>query len=227
MAILIKLFVKNFNESSILRLLLDLTKKSFFLGCFLVAALVFSSCSKEVTIQNGEPENETEIFKRDIVILDRENAIKELPEIEEWETFFDEQNGYLLMHPKDFLIKNDNYLVNFEAIDEEEEVDEDYAAEIEIKKRSLDSEFENFGQLEKHFLETKNDLTEPATEVQLGDYVVLKQYFEYGPSGQQYNLFISYAVEENEYYEIKILEPGYSENQEEIERVMETFTLFE
>lgn len=192
----------------------------------LLVMIVASGCSKKLTVQNEQSLQQPEQSQRNIIILDRDDAIESLPEIEGWTTYVDEQNGFLMMHPEGFLIQNEIDLVNFDDSDEENEPDEGETIQVEILRQTLHAEFKSFEQFKQQLMEIENDLTEPAKEVNLGDYVVLSQYFSYGSSGEQYNSFISHGFEENEYFEIKVFEPGFSENREVVEKAVETFMIF-
>jgi hypothetical protein len=214
-------------------------KKAF---CILLLALILIIVAllwkKEPVDFQQEPEDS--VPQRNINVPSFDEAVRQLPEIEGWKTTIDAKNGYVLLHPENFVVSEDAAVGSAGEIDTEDDGDEEEDGEediedeengqktvqIQIRKQILSSDLKWFGDLKQHLLETENDLTQPVQEIQFGEYVVLSQYFSYGGSGEQYNIYFAYGPGEAEYFEIKILEPDFSENREAIEKMLETFTIF-
>lgn len=146
----------------------------------------------------------------------------EVDKLAGWKTYANKDDGYSISHPSEFWPQKGGNLMNYDISDPLSAMGNSSSVKIQIQKNSLYSSNKSLAEYKEYLMNIEDDLVDQAAIVELGNFVELAQYTKGGPGGA----FMAYvAFDDNNYYNILIFEPGYSNNKELIESIVETFTI--
>ena len=136
-----------------------------------------------------------------------------------WKTYVNSADGYSIQYAPEFSVQRRFNLANYDI--RKEENDGDIKKIIfEIQKKKWDPKFESM----QLFMKSLEGLDEPVTQHR-GFADIHWSQFTRDEGEDTFISFFGYKAEDDKYYEIMVLEPGYSENQNLVYEILGTFRI--